>query len=75
MLAREAAGPLGAVALAAQLTYISFDGEETPTRGYAPNCGRLSCRPSYGRGFFNMENRIFSRGCALACKYAKIRNI
>ena len=36
MLAREAAGPLGAVALAAQLTYISFDGEETPTRGYAP---------------------------------------
>ena len=24
--------------------------------------------------FFNMENRIFSRACAVARKYAKIRN-
>ncbi len=25
--------------------------------------------------FFNTENRIFSRACSLACKYAKIRNV
>ena len=25
--------------------------------------------------FFNMENRLFSRACALARKYAKIRNV
>ena len=71
MLAREAAGPLGAVALAAQLTYISFDGEETPTRGYAPNCGRLSCRPSYGRGFLTWRIEYFRAAALLLANTRK----
>ena len=71
MLAREAAGPLGAVALAAQLTYISFDGEETPTRGYAPNCGRQESRPSYGRGFLTWRIEYFRAAALLLANTRK----